>query len=247
MKLSIAIVEDQTLDTEDLFRDIRLWDAKSGGDNLNFITCYSNGENMLSNFLPGMFQLVFMDIYMDNLNGIETAKSLRSFDKNILIVFLTTSEDFVFQAFPIHCFDYIVKPYTFERLSGVLNEALNFISTYEEEITVNAFHTQYKIPLSKISAVLSHGHNTEIVFIDGKNILTNMSFGDVENLLTDKRFLLCNRGIIINMDYVSSVDYDIFKMKNGFEYPIKVRKRSQIASAFLQYQISRIKGEIASE
>ena len=66
---------------------------------------------MLPNvYEPGHSDLVFLDICMGDVNGIELARHLRAVDEKVLIVFLTTSSEYAFDAFPIHPFDYLMKP-----------------------------------------------------------------------------------------------------------------------------------------
>ena len=64
------------------------------------------------------YQVVFLDICMEGTNGIETAQRLRAADPDLLIVFVTSSPEYVWDAFPVHPFDYLLKPYKEESLSS---------------------------------------------------------------------------------------------------------------------------------
>ncbi|MCR5346404.1 MAG: LytTR family DNA-binding domain-containing protein [Fretibacterium sp.] len=242
MKFNIAIVDDQERDSERLRLDIGRW-SSPGNSTLGTIQCFPSGESLLEKFEPMAFQLVFMDIYMDKLNGIETARQLRSMDASMLIVFLTTSRDFAFDAFPIHPFDYIIKPYERSRLDGILNEAVRVLMAEDPEIVIQISRQQYHLPLRTIISAVSQGHTVEICLTDGSRLLCSMSMTEFEGLLADDpRFLLCNRGVIINMEQVASADNEVFRMKNGQVYPIRVRGRAKILSDFSQYQMSRLRG-----
>ena len=255
MDISIAVVEDRETDRDTLLRDIRGWRDK-GFDRNGTEVCYSSGESMLENFEPGKIRLVFMDIYMGKLNGIETARELRARDPGILIVFLTTSRDFAFDAFPVHPFDYIVKPYEVEKLCLVLDEAQRVVesedASSQDEIKIPIRITQsspvmskgiYDVRTSKVSAVMSRGHTVEVSMTDGQSLTSSMAFSEVEKLLSDDpRFLTCNRGVIVNMDQVDSLTDGVFCMKNGSKCSIRVRGRTKTVSDFSQYRITKMRG-----
>ena len=242
MRLNIAVVDDTRLDSEKLSRSIHRWFTENAG-NPQTVTCFRDGESLLKAFKPDKFQMVFMDILMNNLNGIQAAQKLRAADNKALIIFTTTSRDFAFEAFPIHPFDYIVKPCTPEKLGRVLTEAVNFLNTPEPEITVRVSRTTYTLRLRDISAVMSMDHFVNVVLSDGRSILCSMSFTEIHERLTDPRFLLCNRGLIVNMDCVASLtrNRDAFLMNDGSTLPIRVRGRAKVIHDFTQYQFSRIR------
>ena len=245
MSLNIAVVDDVRLDSEKLQTKIHRWFTENH-DTSRTITCFKDGQSLLRVFEPEKFQMVFMDILMRDMNGIETARNLRARDNKALLIFTTASRDFAFDVFPLHPFDYLIKPYESQKLAGVLSEAVRFLETPEPVIDVQVSRSVYTLRLRDISAVMSRDHFVEVVMSDGRCILCSMRFRDVEaKLAEDVRFLACNRGIIINMDCVNALsrDRDLFIMKNGLSVPIRVRGRSKVINDFTQYQIARIRRE----
>lgn len=110
MALPIAIVEDQTPDArrlEELLQQ-QLPEAEC--------TWFACGDDFLRAAAePGLYAVVFLDICMAGTNGIETARRLRQADPEVLIVFVTSSPEYVWDAFPVHPFDYLLKPYQEEK------------------------------------------------------------------------------------------------------------------------------------
>ena len=240
---NIAVVDDKRTDSEKLQREINRWFTENHSASRN-ITCFTDGLSLLQKFEPGKFNLVFMDIIMENLSGIDTARRLRDSDSKLLLVFTTSSEEFVFDAFPLHPFDYVIKPCTAERLGRVLKEAVKFFELPEPSLTAKVSRSTYNLPFRKISAVLSNDHFVEVVMSDGNCLLCSMKFGEAEEaLMSDERFLKCSRGVIINMDCVSSLSRDksTVIMNDKSVYPVKVRGRNEVISTFTQYQISRMR------
>ena len=241
MELNIAIVEDQEPDRERLRSGVQSWGAGRPGA-LGSLLCYPGGEAMLSAFDPGEVHLVFMDICMEGLDGIETARRLRALDPRLLIVFLTSSREFAFDAFPLHPFDYVVKPYRPQRLHEVLDEALRVLAAEDPAVTLRAGRMEYRVPLRQIATAVSQGHSVEVRLTDGRRLLCAMNFREAEILLgADHRFLVCNRGVMVNMDQASSLEEGVLVMKDGSRWPLRVRDRAKVIADFTQYQIARMR------
>ena len=127
MNIRIAIVDDQA-QTRELLRQDLLVRVPDGAS----IACFDGGEAFLSGFTPGDDALVFLDICMEGMNGIEVAQRVRKRSARCLIVFLTSSKEYAFDAFPIHPFDYLVKPYSAARLDHVLSGAIRLMEESEQ-------------------------------------------------------------------------------------------------------------------
>ena len=119
MELRFAVVEDRLPDAQQLESLLRL--AFGGGHTL---VCdhYESGDAFLAAFPSKNYQVVFLDICMEGTNGIETARILRRADPDLLLVFVTSSPEYVWDAFPVHPFDYLLKPYREEKLFQLADE-----------------------------------------------------------------------------------------------------------------------------
>ena len=244
MELNIAIVDDTLSDVVRLESFIQNYFSNSE-HKLNKIISYSSGEEILKAFEPKMFQIVFMDIIMNNLNGVETSRQLRAEDTELLIIFMTTSREYAFDAFHIHPFDYVLKPYSKKDVDRVLDEAILSLTADDPIVTIKVSHSEYTIPIRLISSVVSQGHTVEINLIDGKCILSNMKFNEIEQIfLEHKNFLLCNRGVIVNMFQISSQEKGVFIMKNGTHYPIRVNGQSKIKAEFSKFLIKNMRANL---
>ena len=133
--LNIAIVDDNRRDSEKLGRAVNKYLFENYTKTFQLET-FNDGEEILKTFESEKFQIIFMDIIMNNLTGIDTAKKIRELDNKVLIIFTTTSKEFVFDAFPLHSFDYILKPYEPERLAYILSEAIKILESHETYINI---------------------------------------------------------------------------------------------------------------
>ena len=240
MNFTIAIVDDRKEDRDRLEAGIKNFFSMQFNDKISIET-FSSAEEFLPVFRPDKYQMVFLDIVMYEMNGIELAKRLRADDAHLLIVFQTTSREYAFDAFPVHPFDYLMKPCTSEELESVLTEALRVIRTGDPEIKVLAARDTFVVPLRSIIAAVSRGHNVDLLLTNNQTLTSTETFKSISGKLQeDPRFLLINRGVLINMDQVLSPTPDGMKMKDGTIHPIKVNGRATILSEFSQYMISRV-------
>lgn len=239
MEIRIAVIDDLKQDREHLAHCISMFPGERSHASFSVDT-FESAESFLPAFSPGGYEIVFLDICMDEMSGIELAKELRSKDPQLMIVFQTTEHGYAFDAFPVHPFDYIIKPCSSDKVNTVLGEALLVLGAGDPEIAVPAFRTTYNVPLRSIIAATSNGHNTELYLINDQQITAVESFKSMSDKLRDERFLLINRGIIVNMDHVLIPDNDSMRMKDGSSYPIKVNGRASVLSAFSQYMISKV-------
>lgn len=236
MEWRVAVVDDLQSDRDALTSALR--EQIAGADELR-LKCYSDAAGLLAEYSPGAYQLAFLDVCMDGMNGVALAERLREIDEKLLIVFLTTSPEYIFDVRHFHPFDYLIKPCAPEALDRVLREARRVLDATEPELTVPRGRSEYRVPYSAIAAVFSQGHAIEIRTVSGQVLRVVTTFSEVEQRLSaDPRFLLCNRGVLVNMEHIAKLTDSAFRMDNGMEVPIRARKRRELTDRFSQYQIS---------
>lgn len=95
------------------------------------------------------YQVVFLDICMEGTNGIETARQLRAADPELLIVFVTSSPEYVWDAFPVHPFDYLLKPYKEEKFDHLAGELRRVLGRQQPELEVRIARQTVHLPLKR--------------------------------------------------------------------------------------------------
>lgn len=86
------------------------------------IACFSTGEDLLENGAD--FDILFLDIQMPGRNGMDIAREFRKDHGRCILIFVTGVEDYVFQAFDVWAFHYLVKPFSQEKFAQVLERAV---------------------------------------------------------------------------------------------------------------------------
>lgn len=181
---------------------------------------------------------------MEGTNGIETARILRRTDPDLLLVFVTSSPEYVWDAFPVHPFDYLLKPYREEKLFQLADELRRVLFRAEPELEVRIARQQVHLPLRKIQYAMAQNHYVRIVSDDGECRAVS-TFSQVEQLLrAQENFIVCNRGVILNMDKVLRLDSDCFEMLDGTCLPVRQKDKNTLFAQFTQYQFRHMRREL---
>ena len=231
MKLRTAIVEDQKPDAERLEQLLK----KAFGEEEILCRRFVCGDDFLKEFPGEGYQVVFLDICMEGTNGIETARQLRAADPELLIVFVTSSPEYVWDAFPVHPFDYLLKPYKEEKFDHLAGELRRVLGRQQPELEVRIARQTVHLPLKKIYYAMAQNHFVKVVTDDGE-CRAAANFAQVqEQLMTQPDFLVCNRGVIINMSKVLRFDGECIEMLDGARLPVRQKDKKSLLAQFTQY------------
>ncbi len=242
--MNIAIVDDMRNEAAQLENVLKEYAAIN---KLSLkVTCFPSGEDFLKDYQPYAYTVIFLDIYMGGMNGMETAEKLRELDGNAFIVFLTTSTEHIWSAFSVHAYDYIAKPASSEKLFKVMDDLLKKqtdLNTKTLDFSVNK--TEYHIPYQDIVSICTAETNyLNITDIHGQCFHPRHTFSNVcDELSPDSRFLLINRGVLVNMDYIIHFDNGDCYLRGDLRYRIFTKKQSETEQKWQNYTFSKIRSE----
>ena len=206
-KLRIAICEDMDADAAYLHSLIENSGVAA------HVSSFESGEAFLASRPAGRFDLIFFDVYMDGISGVEAARLLRETDEDCGVVFTTTSEEHRPEAFDVGAEQYLVKPVDREKLYKLLKKRLS--RRRRKTCPVNAKGQRVDIPHDHIYYVEVRNHNCLVYTVSGViETGSTMTIEDFMPLLPPPRFMRCHRSYIVNLSYVQNVNRD-FVMKNG--------------------------------
>lgn len=203
---------------------------------------FLNAEAFLETFGDGGFSAVFMDIYMDGMDGVAAAQKIRSTDSRCILVFLTSSTDFMPDAFSCHAFEYITKPFSPQRIFKVLGDILEVLPPLQKYIEIGNGRKTVQIFLDEIFFVITDAHYLDFTLSNGKIIRCRMTMPQFAGLTGgDSRFLTINKGITVNADYILEFEDNCCVLENGAKLPIRVRDRLKIEQAARDYNFRKIR------
>lgn len=183
------------------------------------IIFFQSGEELL--LVDESIDILFLDIQMSGIDGMETARELRKKDKSVILVFVTAVEEYVFQAFDVGAFNYIVKPIDDGKFSDVLHRAVDEWSSQninekepeERYVLINNSGVHTKVILDEI--VYAEVFNRKVVIhkLDGE-IEYYGKMSDLESLAGDS-FFRPHRAYLINFKYVEKYDATTIYLERG--------------------------------
>jgi DNA-binding LytR/AlgR family response regulator len=152
---------------------------------------------------------------------------------------MTASEGHYPDAFSLHAFDYVTKPFTLERIDNLISEIVEHTPIDAIFIKITVGSVDERIYLKNIVSVTTDGHYLEIHKDDGESSRVRLTSGEFLSMTgSDKRFIMINRGIIINMDYIDRIDGGDVYLDDRSVYPISAKKVSDITQKIRDYQFS---------
>ena len=234
--MNIAIIDDIASDAEELKRNIiSYFDSRQI---LTEIQHFSSAEAFFETYRPGVFQLLFLDIYMDGMTGMEAARRIRSQSDDCILVFVTTSSDFAVESYDVQASYYLLKPFQPEKLCQVLNSLPLTASQESRYIEVISDRIPVRVPLHSILYADTF-RNAVCLHTDAGIIRSYLTFHKFEEEIRDcPNFLSCYRGCVVNMDRILEAAEDGFLLDNGETVQIRKRGSATIRKSYLQYLFS---------
>lgn len=185
------------------------------------IRAYKSGQEVLNaSYLP---DILFLDIKMPEMNGLETAKELRKLNQQMIIIFVTVTKDYVFQSFDVGAFHYLVKPWKEEKFAEVLKNAvrqfqerkIKSIDRKKEvpSLIVTAKGKHITIPLEDI--IYAEVFNRKIIIHTMKEDIEYYGkMKELEKKVGDD-FYRSHRAYLINFNFITRYDAKMIYLKKG--------------------------------
>ena len=227
--IEIAVCDDETVIREQIrqFVKNRVPDSR--------IEAYAAGEELLA--ANRSFDLVFLDIQMEGLNGMDTARALRTKKADTILIFVTGLKEYVFEAFDVSAFHYLLKPLEEEKLDEVLERALKEVNRQKaqekKQILIQTRSHNYNLDQSIIFYLESRGKKVEI-HTTKETIEAYASISRLEEQLGNS-FYRCHRGYLVNLAYIVEYRTDRIRLSNGEEVYLAKERYQSFVKAYMRY------------
>ena len=196
------------------------------------ITEFCSGEELILS--PEVFDIYFLDIMMNKLTGIDIAKKLRQHNQKAGIIFVTAFKDYVFEAFDINAFHYLLKPVSEDKLKKVVHSFINYSDKNDDFIIAKTTNQSIKIYLNdiiyieaRLRKIIVHTNDTVIEYY--------FKLSEMEQRLQGYNFFRCHKSYIVNLQYVHSYSNNFITLKNSEEIFLSKYKISEFSKAFMYY------------
>ena len=242
--MNIAVCDDYTEMTDTIYRLIKEY-LQNITDRLYDIVPYYDGHSLLSDIQAGKkFDIIFLDIEMPSITGLEVAKQIRQNNFDVLIVFITSHPNFMSASFKVEAFDFLTKPLNTEELYSVLERCLQKYIQTHGQIKVRTPLGIAVIQLNDIMYIYSEKHYINFILNNDTTIRTLMTLDQLEAELTlYRQFARCHQSYIVNFDYVLEVQRTkiLLKIHTDSEkefIPVSRTYKESVKEKFLLYHLT---------
>lgn len=228
--MNIAVCDDEKIIREQIQNLI-------GKQKVDFhVETYDTGDALLA--AGKHFDVVFLDIQMEGRNGIETARTLRKREEDFVLIFITGVKEYVFEAFDVAAFHYLLKPIQEEKFTEVFERAVKEVEKHkeagqEQQLFIKTKNTNWTLNRKDILYVENRGRKVEI-HTTGKNIEIYAVMSELEKQL-GSGFYRCHRGYLVNMAHITEYDSDSISMNNGERIYLAKERYSGFVKEYMRY------------
>lgn len=209
--IPIAIIEDSINDADRLKE---VWSAYCQKNNLEVkLDVFRDGESFLKAY-KFQYDLIFMDIDLPKINGIDTSEELRKKDNEVTLVIISNSPRYAIDGYSVNASDFILKPISGTILNEKMKRLIKIIQ-YKQSKNINiALKNNIVIKSKDILYIEVIGHNI-VYHTNLKTITCRGTLKEAKDKLKSESFFRINYSILLNLDFVMSIDGYNCHLTNG--------------------------------
>ena len=232
--LKILALEDERSQQERLAQFLARY-RQANPDFQYTLTLYDRGIQLLTDYRRDA-DLIFLDIRLPDMLGVDVARELRKTDENVMIVFITSLTQYAIDGYSVGAFDYILKPLQYPSFAAKLDRVLRSLSHRESGVTLDLRTKEggQRVSADSVTYIESAAHDIS-VHADGQIIRVWGTLGKFEEELKAANFVRCNTSFLVNLKYVQTVRKDEVVV-GGDTLPISRSRRKEFLEALAQYK-----------
>lgn len=227
--MNIAICDDEILLHKELKEALCNYSRDRNID--IYTSCFTNGTDLINS--NELFDIIFMDYEMSELNGIETSELIRKNNDNTAIVFLSAYPHVVFETFSINIFWFLTKPLDVQKMYDVLDAYRNsidknnllIIKTLEKTWSIKHSEIIYAEALRKHTLIRTTKTTLEIA----------KCLGEIENLLPKEKFFRVHKSFIVNFSHIKNYDKEYILFDNDERADLGNKYYADFKKQFMNY------------
>ena len=232
-ELRMAVCDDLEEERVQLARMARSY-AQRRGLSMELRLFASGNELLDAARRPDFCHVLFLDIFMPGLSGLDAARQLRAAGCMASIVFATTSQDYGVMSFDVQAADYLVKPFRQEDVDRTLDWCLEHMPEPLRSLSVYAEGEIQEFPLASVLYIEVLGHQSHIHTLR-QTVVVRKSLDDLERAVDSPDFFRCHRSFLVNLNHAERIESSDFLMSDGARIPISSANLPRARDTFLDW------------
>lgn len=196
--------------------------------------CFLSPSELLEKYDAGKrYDVVFLDILMSPLNGVELARKIRSYDQHAILIFLTSCLEYAPEGYEVNAFRYLLKPVTKEDISSVIREVRKELES-RHTLLLPTPECEFLLHIQELQYLEADNKDT-ILYYMGDTITLRKGLHEFEKLLPEAFFFRIHRKYLINLAHVREFDEGRVTLDCGRTFPLSRRRSKVFRTALSAY------------
>ena len=181
-----------------------------------------------------VYQLAFLDIQMNEINGISLARILKERNNKVVIFFITSYNHYQDEAMDLRAFRFFEKPFNTDRLYSGLDKAMEYIDENYIDFYLYTNNEHKKVLTDDVIYVESGNRQITLATVQG-NYITRESFDEWCEILQNTFFYRVHKSFIVNLHYITNYKYSEIIIQNNIRIPIASRRQADFHKFWFAY------------
>ena len=235
--MKIVMCEDERIFTKQLADIIKKWSKEKNV--FAEVFTYSSAEEFLHEWNSDEdYDIIFLDIVMGHISGMELAHKIRETNPDIPIVFVTNAKEHVMKGYTVSAMQYLLKPISENDCFDCL-ERVNQNGKTKKHFVFKDLEKTVRVPARDIIYISMYSH-TATMATAAKKYEFRKTISQILEELDDRLFVKCHKSYVINMRYVEAVSLTYATMSNGKNIPLSKNIAGEINDLFAKYNLRKI-------
>ena len=179
---------------------------------------FNSGEELLKNY-PKNIDIFLIDIQLNEINGMDTARKIRETDNKAEIIFITSLIEYALEGYEVRAYRYLIKPVKYGDLKMHILNCIKEIDIKNRHIIIKEQGNRIKLDISEITYIEVQKENITIHTLN-QTYETKGTMNNIEKEINCSRFYRCHKSFLVNLEHIKSIKQYIAILENGEEVPI---------------------------
>lgn len=233
--MRIAICDDDTQELTHLLELIAEYQSGSGKN----VDCryFQNSTDFLCDLKGGEYDLVLLGAPMAGAGGVQAARELRELDRNVEIIFVSSSSEFAVESYSVGAYYYLLKPVDADSLFPLLDSVESKLFVQKEQgFVLKSRKGVVRVFFAWLEFVEVINKTVSFHMADGMIYTVTAALADFEEeLLNRPEFFKTHRSYLVNLNYIQAIGANCIVTKNGHDIPVSRQRRNQVQDAYMHF------------